>query len=869
MLKTHIFIILCLITSLFFNIKCNDNGGVEDDTFDLNIHEMIMNGNPSEELIIPPVYEEDYLSTKLKTLRDKSEPRCYEDEHSNVVVCSEIPSNCVDSCRNENNLLKFDSLVKKIEPFAFREYIFSEAKFNIEFESINEIEEDSFRGAIILHELNLIFNGSVYNDNKLVIHKFAFRGINLQKTAKLNIFINNYKVIEFNEYSLNGFKLLQSVNSNVNIMLNNNENILFSEKSAYGWMELDELEGDDPVMVLNDEIELEDTSSNVENLNKTKLFTININRVKNVKIEKNSFYGLKQEPFSVFQVLVSNFEKVELDENSFSSIEQNNSSKFELNLKNGKYVKLTENLIKNVQQGTNSQFIVLLDSISSSICVPKNTIKNFKQNKNSSLNISFVGNKRNLYVDSSAFVDIEQGDDSFIGLYGHGHLNTYFKSYALQSLTQKQNSFLEVLFTEVVSLTFDDYSLSKIKQFDKSRILIGFKSNGGVFQQSAIVFDKFEQDSNSYFTYDFSQGSNFNLRFPPRIVPRMIGVNQESSSDSNSNNKILESLYPNLGIANRPPHRISLVEYVLESKDFCKIHEIPSDMIIQLAPKTTCSCAIFYLYRELRKSINHSLWLSYAPKCYQDVFHSPQPNFVNIETECNFNNLKESCKEQSSTVVKLDAQLKCNEFTAEKDDYLVSEIRKYLTKDKTPSESEDKTNKNSNTKNDDSDEDVADDVEVISTPNDEDDDPKNKTLWIIAISTAILLLILTILIIILFIIIKLRNSSLKNKRNRLKSGNLSSNSDIDSDHELKNNLTDTKVSLSDDSTNVTLEYTNPIYKKNKSKTLSLDSDKYLLDKNNQLENSEKYNLIVKTEECSSSRAFITKIDLKNMKSDFN
>jgi hypothetical protein len=824
-------IILCLIfvTNI---IKCETNLPI-DDNFDINIQDVINNSNEvdggtvdSSQVVVPPVFD-DYGLSNDKNIQNKVEARCHETDDSRVVVCSEIPSNCDASCRNDNNRLRFDSQVKKIDSFAFKEYIFSEKKFDLEFEGLYEIDEDSFRGLIIIKQLNLIINGS-FENQKLVINKYSFRGITMENGAILNVIISNYKTIEFNGNSLNGFKLLDTFNTNVNIRLQNNENILFKEKCAFKWHEFNQIEGDDEVLLLDDDGEHKIEIN--ENTNKTKVFTISVNRVKQVKIEKNSFYGFKQEPNSTFQLLISRFDTIELDASSFSSIKQNSLSKFEINLYYGKHVKLSENIFQDIKQAVNSEFIILIDSASASICVPKNTLKNFQQDIHSSLKLSFIGNKNNLYIDSFAFTDIIQQEDSFVGIYGHQHEHVYFKSKALESLIQTRKSFFEIVFNEAASLTFDDYTFSSVKQLDESRIRVGFVTNGGIFQQSSFVFNKFEQDLTSFFTYDFSEKSIFNLKFPPRVAPRI-----PLEIESNKN------LFPNLGIANRPPNRISLIEYVLKEDDFCRISEIPSDLIIQLAPKTTCTCAVFYLYRAIRKSPNYS-WLSNTPKCYQDIFNSQENDIASIEADCNFDIVRSQCREKTNTVIKIKTELKCSIYMPEVEDYLTIEMNKDLEKDEKTENDVYDTNK--------------DDESISNKSNFESN---NKTAWYITIVASIIILVLTILILGVFVFMKNRNNSKKNNRNRLKNGNLSSDSDIDCRDELNNNGTDTKVSLGDDCANITVEYSNPIYKKNKAKTPSIDSENYLIEKNN-LKEAEKYNLIVRTEECSSSRAFITKID---------
>ena len=162
MFKIYILTILCII--FVPKIKCDSELSI-DDNFDINIQDVINNSNEggggdgavdSSQVVIPPVFDDYLIAGEENNLQNKEEARCHESDDTGIVVCSEIPSNCDASCRNENNRLKFDSQVKRIDSFAFKEYIFSENKFDLEFEGLNEIDKDSFRGLIIIKELNLV-----------------------------------------------------------------------------------------------------------------------------------------------------------------------------------------------------------------------------------------------------------------------------------------------------------------------------------------------------------------------------------------------------------------------------------------------------------------------------------------------------------------------------------------------------------------------------------------------------------------------------------------------------------------------------------------------------------------------------------------
>ena len=796
-----VFLLLAIICAC----NSNENAGSPDDMIDINIFSEI--NNPIEEIALSENDQYDSINNN-EDVEDEAKNKC---TLADEVVCFEIPTNCLDSCR-KNNKVKFEK-VKEIQKFAFKEYIISEQNFDIEFPSLNEIKEDAFNGAILIEnsQLNVVINSSSEND-QIILKEFAFRGIIMRPGARVNIFINNFKRVEFKENSLNGFKLLKT--TCVKITLENNRNVVFNEKSAFKWEEFNENEHDTPMLVVNDKGELENESSgdeqNLQNelANKTKTFLINLTNNGNIKFEVNSFYGLKQGSNTIFQILANNFETAELYENSFSSIEQGDSSKFEVNLHGGNFLKLSENVFEDIKQGAFSEISISFDSFTNSMCVPKNFVKNLQQNKNSILKLSFIGKSNNFYVDGNSFTDLKQSEDSFIAINGHKFSNAYFKPEAFESLVQTSKSIFEIVFIDTSFLIFDNSVFSRVRQGSGSRIRIGLLSNGGTFQQSEKVFSSYEHKFDSQLSYDFSQSTNFNLKFP-HIIPRMI------VEETSYTNQKLETLYPNLGKLNRPSS-INLMEYVLGPEDFCKIANIPSDITVHLASKTECTCPVFYLYRTLRKYNNtKNSWLAASPKCYQDL--SKETRLDELELECEFEKLKTECMKNQKEKIILKSDFTCSNFVQNKDDYLTKEII-----------SDDNINLNASGK-------VENDSFTRQSIFD-------STTWIVAITITIILLALTIIILGLFVFMRYRKIA---KRNSRKCPNMSN--DIDSDNDIEKNRI-SSVPFAEDSSNVTVEYMNPIYKKSKVKSPSVDSKDYLIENgNNRLTEPERCNLVANDE----------------------
>lgn len=135
------------------------------------------------------------------------------------------------------------------------------------------------------------------------------------------------------------------------------------------------------------------------------------------------------------------------------------------------------------------------------------------------------------------------------------------------------------------------------------------------------------------------------MKFPPRPIPRMLIT---------SNNETVEEaamrLFPSLGRLSRPD-TISLNEYELRVRDFCRIVDIPFDVLVRVSPKTECSCALLYLYRVVRRVRPDLLTASgVAPACYRERLSSP--GFLETEERaCEFDAKVRECHQRSENDV--------------------------------------------------------------------------------------------------------------------------------------------------------------------------------------------------------------------------
>ena len=148
------------------------------------------------------------------------------------------------------------------------------------------------------------------------------------------------------------------------------------------------------------------------------------------------------------------------------------------------------------------------------------------------------------------------------------------------------------------------------------------------------------------------------LKFPHRPIPRFIpyddNQNQEKQGKKKTIEEIVWNLFPNFG-RNFRPDRISLQGYKLNPSDFCKIAQLPFDILVKLNPKTQCSCTVYYLYRIVRRMDAPNgikEWLSSAPECYRKLFlDQTKPSQLEyLENFCKFNELVENCQKKESLV---------------------------------------------------------------------------------------------------------------------------------------------------------------------------------------------------------------------------
>lgn len=250
-----------------------------------------------------------------------------------------------------------------------------------------------------------------------------------------------------------------------------------------------------------------------------------------------------------------------------------------------------------------------------------------------------------MMLGARSFSHVTQSPGSNIQIYVLRVKSVRVESEALTNLTQAVDSSVEIWTSKLDgNFSLAARAFRTFTQADRSTMRLGYSSSStssptAGFIQSPGSFEKWNSTSTSSLVYDFTQDTNFRLRFPQRPIPRMF-----ISSSNETVEEAAMRLFPNLGRLSRPD-TISFNEYQVSQRDFCRLVHIPFDVLVRVPTHSTqCSCTLFYLYRVVRRV--RPEWLSSAaPKCYQDLLGVPG-RIDEAESECGFSDMVRKCQEE-------------------------------------------------------------------------------------------------------------------------------------------------------------------------------------------------------------------------------
>ena len=89
--------------------------------------------------------------------------------------------------------------------------------------------------------------------------------------------------------------------------------------------------------------------------------------------------------------------------------------------------------------------------------------------------------------------------------------------------------------------------------------------------------------------------------------------------------------------------RLEMIDRIFTDDDLCRISEIPGHLPVKLMKNNPCSCSVYYLYRQLRHSLNPLLLKELTPLCYSDL---PLNQIEHQELKCQFEKSISHCQER-------------------------------------------------------------------------------------------------------------------------------------------------------------------------------------------------------------------------------
>jgi hypothetical protein len=503
----------------------------------------------------------------------------------------------------------------------------------------------------------------------------SFRGLKVKERGQLIINIKNYARIEFQANSLNFMK--QLTGSGVTFNMEKSTLVVFRSKCADSWRayqedDLNEMDSLNKIVKSSnwksevkdgqDEDEPDEDDDNDGNnqnlLAKTGatgaeavVFKLSLANIERVIFEKESFSNMRLFDASIFQIELTAFDECTFGVSAFENLYQQRASTFELNLTAGRRLHTAHSLLADLTQSPWSKLLLHFGITESNVCLGKSTFENLIQGLNSTVRVTFLMNEANSIVfNKESFAQVKQEPGSVVQIYVLRVNELLVASEAIEQLNQSRSSSFEIWVSKAkANFSLAARAFTQVRQAFESSIRIGFTSSPeAVYVQSPLAFDQFTSAPRSEVVYDFTQGSRFSLGFSARPIPRIF-VN--GGPDASVEETTLR-LFPELGRLARPD-RISLQDYKLDSDaDFCQISAVPFDVLVKLNPTTECSCAVYYLYRILRrvKAPNDTEWLASLPECYRDKYLSKEanPGLGKLEEMCKFKDLLENCRKLST-----------------------------------------------------------------------------------------------------------------------------------------------------------------------------------------------------------------------------
>lgn len=235
-----------------------------------------------------------------------------------------------------------------------------------------------------------------------------------------------------------------------------------------------------------------------------------------------------------------------------------------------------------------------------------------KQDMNSTLQFE-VDYGKNLLFTPRTFYNITQRAQSKFTLILTNCNEIYFTNQSLTNFHQEDRSLIDIWVKYSRNLIFDNYAIVNLDIWRSSLLRIAFQYSSGTLQMGPYAFTQINEGQGGELIFQIINSSDFYFRF-----------------DSSTN---LE--------------RLEMLDRIFTNEDLCRISEIPGHLPVKLMKSNPCSCSVYYLYRQLRHTLNPLLLKELTPGCYSNLSLN---DIEHEELKCQFERSISHCQEMQGRV---------------------------------------------------------------------------------------------------------------------------------------------------------------------------------------------------------------------------
>ncbi|CAF3292890.1 unnamed protein product [Rotaria socialis] len=441
---------------------------------------------------------------------------------------------------------------------------------------------------ILPSELFLDYNLFDYNSNKSFTIQFArlnnvssntFSKIDVGEDRTLSIKISQYASSIIPTRIFDG--LVMQPKSKIDIeIFNVTSSLLTVEQYAFDGIKYNSAsEFRFSILCLKDTLEFESNAGSIllPSYARIELYFSNFRQV---LLNEHSFDHITQEHASKFSISFDRFQYATLKHSSFFDLHQLDQSQFYLAFSNFQSLTIEKSLFDIITQ-LKSSIIFSIYNITNDLCLPAETFSQIKQDMNSTFQFQ-ISYAKNILFTTDAFTNISQRAQSKLSITITNSLDVFFTNQSLNYFHQEDRSLLDIWIKYGKNLIFADYAIQNIDILRSSTMRIGFQHSSGTLQMATNAFVNINEGQGGELLFQIMNSSDFYFRF-----------NQSMTLE-----------------------RLEIVDRILTDNDLCRIIDIPAHIPIKILRDNPCSCSIFYLYRQLRHTLNPLVLKDLTPSCY-------------------------------------------------------------------------------------------------------------------------------------------------------------------------------------------------------------------------------------------------------------